>query len=163
MTWISCVQGIVLYLTMSPPDSSLIARKSVCNRNAAAHKLRAIVITVLGACTRSRMMHDTSLWLLMLWWCCVVQNTLSEQREVYRPLAARGASIFFVMTDLQTLNTMYHFSLAMFLSLFAKVRLPKLLIVSSIPVRSECSLYAPQPSMTGIWTSCKQWLIAACS
>lgn len=56
----------------------------------------------------------------------VVQNTLSEQREVYRPLAARGASIFFVMTDLQTLNTMYHFSLAVFLSLFTKVGLSEL-------------------------------------
>jgi len=50
-----------------------------------------------------------------------VQNSLSEQREVYRPLAARGASIFFVMRDLQTMNTMYHFSLAVFLALFSKV------------------------------------------
>ncbi|KAL0047749.1 hypothetical protein WJX82_010930, partial [Trebouxia sp. C0006] len=49
-----------------------------------------------------------------------VQNSLSEQREVYRPLAARGASIFFAMRDLQTMNTMYHFSLAVFLALFSK-------------------------------------------
>ena len=50
-----------------------------------------------------------------------VQSTLSEQREVYRPLAAKGASMFFVMCDLHTMNNMYRFSLAMFLSLFTKV------------------------------------------
>ena len=50
-----------------------------------------------------------------------MQVTLSEQREVYRSLAAKGASMFFVMCDLQTMNNMYQFSLAVFLSLFTKV------------------------------------------
>lgn len=50
-----------------------------------------------------------------------MQATLSEQREVYRPLAAKGASMFYVIGDLHTMNSMYHFSLAAFLLLFSQV------------------------------------------
>lgn len=47
--------------------------------------------------------------------------TLSKQREAYRPLAVRGASLFFAMCDLQALSNMYRFSLTVLLSLFQKV------------------------------------------
>lgn len=50
-----------------------------------------------------------------------MQATLSKQREVYRPLAVRGASLFFAMSDLKALSHMYRFSLTVLLSLFQKV------------------------------------------
>ncbi len=43
---------------------------------------------------------------------------LDEQREVYRPFAHAGASIFFLVKQLQSVNHMYQFSLASFLGLF---------------------------------------------
>lgn len=43
---------------------------------------------------------------------------LDEQREVYRPFARAGASIFFLVKQLQAVNHMYQFSLASFLGLF---------------------------------------------
>lgn len=50
-----------------------------------------------------------------------LQATLDEQREVYRPLAARGSALFFLMQDLQGLNHMYRFSLSVFLGLVKQV------------------------------------------
>lgn len=51
----------------------------------------------------------------------MMQVTLSKQREAYRPLAVRGASLFFAMCDLQALSNMYRFSLTVLLHLFQKV------------------------------------------
>ena len=51
----------------------------------------------------------------------MMQVTLSKQREAYRPLAVRGASLFFAMCDLQALSNMYRFSLTVLLYLFQKV------------------------------------------
>jgi dynein heavy chain 2 len=45
---------------------------------------------------------------------------LDLQREVYRPLAAKGSAAFFLIKDLRNLSHMYQFSLAMFLSLFRR-------------------------------------------
>ena len=50
-----------------------------------------------------------------------LQVTLDEQREVYRPLAARGSALFFLIQDLQGLNHMYRFSLSVFLGLVKQV------------------------------------------
>ena len=55
--------------------------------------------------------------------------------------------MFFVMSDLQTLNTMYHFSSAEFLALFSKVPPPNT-VLSQSPLFSQC-------------TSCNQ-VIAGC-
>ncbi|GLI62890.1 cytoplasmic dynein 1b heavy chain [Volvox africanus] len=49
-----------------------------------------------------------------------LQASLDEQREVYRPIAARGSVMYFLLLDLQALNHMYTFSLSVFLSLFRK-------------------------------------------
>ena len=40
---------------------------------------------------------------------------------MYRPLAARGSALFFLMQDLQGLNHMYRFSLSVFLGLVKQV------------------------------------------
>lgn len=39
---------------------------------------------------------------------------------MYRPIAARGAAIYFVLRQLLSLNHMYQFSLGVFLSLFKR-------------------------------------------
>jgi dynein heavy chain 2 len=43
---------------------------------------------------------------------------LDEQREVYRPFARTGSSIFFLVKSLQSICHMYQFSLASFITLF---------------------------------------------
>ncbi|KAG2426397.1 hypothetical protein HYH02_014824 [Chlamydomonas schloesseri] len=49
-----------------------------------------------------------------------LQASLDQQREVYRPIAARGSIMYFLLADLQALNQMYTFSLSVFLGLFKK-------------------------------------------
>lgn len=39
-------------------------------------------------------------------------------RDGYRPAAKRGAILFFVLSDLSTINTMYQYSLASYLVVF---------------------------------------------
>lgn len=43
---------------------------------------------------------------------------LDRQRNVYRPFAANGSKLFFLVTQLTAVNPMYQFSLASFLGLF---------------------------------------------
>ena len=45
---------------------------------------------------------------------------LDAKREVYRPFAAKGSSVFFLMRDLKSLSHMYQFSLSMFLGMFQR-------------------------------------------
>nr|BBC28429.1 cytoplasmic dynein 1b heavy chain [Yamagishiella unicocca] len=52
-----------------------------------------------------------------------LQGSLDQQREVYRPIAARGSVMYFLLSDLQALNQMYTFSLNVFLGLFRKALL----------------------------------------
>ena len=47
-----------------------------------------------------------------------LQESLDSQRNVYQPVAERGALMFFLMRDLRSLNHMYQFSLNLFLRLF---------------------------------------------
>ena len=47
-----------------------------------------------------------------------LQESLDEQREVYRPVAHAAASMFFVIRDLAKVSHMYQFSLPMFVRLF---------------------------------------------
>ncbi|KAG1663699.1 hypothetical protein FOA52_013267 [Chlamydomonas sp. UWO 241] len=47
-----------------------------------------------------------------------LQASLNEQREAYRPIAGRGSTMYFLIKDLSTLNSMYQFSLSAFLLLF---------------------------------------------
>jgi dynein heavy chain 2 len=50
-----------------------------------------------------------------------LQQSLDKQREGYRPIAARGSAMYFLIKDLATINHMYQFSLGSFLTLFKKV------------------------------------------
>lgn len=47
-----------------------------------------------------------------------LQASLDSQRDAYRPIAERGASAYFLLKDLRTLNHMYQFSLGLFLRQF---------------------------------------------
>lgn len=49
-----------------------------------------------------------------------LQRSLDSQRDVYRMLAAKGASLFILISDLQKINNMYRFSLKMFIKIFNK-------------------------------------------
>ena len=49
-----------------------------------------------------------------------LQASLDAQRNVYRPIAATGSRLFFTLLDLIRINTMYRYSLPMFLALFGK-------------------------------------------
>lgn len=49
-----------------------------------------------------------------------LQLSLDKQREGYRPIAARGSAMYFLIKDLATINHMYQFSLGSFLTLFKK-------------------------------------------
>ena len=46
--------------------------------------------------------------------------TLDAERNVYRPIAASGSALFFLLRDMRVVNHMYAFSLAIFLELFAR-------------------------------------------
>ena len=48
----------------------------------------------------------------------MLQKSLDEQREAYRPIAAQGSKMFFLTRDLRALNHMYQFSLNSFIALF---------------------------------------------
>ena len=43
---------------------------------------------------------------------------INELRDGYRPAAKRGAILFFVLTDMALVNSMYQYSLASYLQLF---------------------------------------------
>jgi len=47
-----------------------------------------------------------------------LQISLDQQRDVFRPIARTGSLLFFTLLDLQRINTMYKYSLPMFLGLF---------------------------------------------
>ena len=47
-----------------------------------------------------------------------LQGSLDQERDSYLPLSQFGSMLFFVISDLSKLNTMYRFSLASFLRLF---------------------------------------------
>ena len=49
-----------------------------------------------------------------------LQQSLDEQREVYRSLARAGSQLFMLISDLVKINNMYQFSLATFVSLFER-------------------------------------------
>lgn len=49
-----------------------------------------------------------------------LQGELDEKREVYRPFAKSGASIFFLVKDLEKVNRMYQFGLPDFIDTFVK-------------------------------------------
>jgi hypothetical protein len=44
---------------------------------------------------------------------------LDRQRDVYRPFAAAGSKLFFLIQDLRNVQHMYQFSLTSFISLFS--------------------------------------------
>ena len=50
----------------------------------------------------------------------VLQESLDRQREAYRGLAHKGSKLFIVIGDLQKINNMYRFSLALYIKLFKK-------------------------------------------
>lgn len=45
---------------------------------------------------------------------------IEKMRDGYRPAAKRGAILFFVLSDLSTINTMYQYSLASYLVVFKR-------------------------------------------
>jgi len=49
-----------------------------------------------------------------------LQASLDVQREMYRPIAKRGSTMYFLIKDLSTINHMYRFSLSVFTTLFKK-------------------------------------------
>ena len=48
------------------------------------------------------------------------ENELAEKRKVYLPLAKRGSLLYFVGTDLASIDSMYQFSLSWFMETFCK-------------------------------------------
>ncbi|KAI9209802.1 uncharacterized protein BJ171DRAFT_594818 [Polychytrium aggregatum] len=49
-----------------------------------------------------------------------LQESLDAERDKFRPLSDFGSRLFFIMSDLKKINSMYEFSLASFLQLFEK-------------------------------------------
>lgn len=47
-----------------------------------------------------------------------LQEELDEKRNVYRPLAQKGSTLFFIIADLVKIDHMYQFGLSWFLYLF---------------------------------------------
>jgi len=43
-----------------------------------------------------------------------VQINIAKAREVYRPVAARGSLVYFLIDNLNALNRVYHYSMANF-------------------------------------------------
>ena len=57
----------------------------------------------------------------------VTEVKINKTREIYRPVAARGALLFFLLMNLRKINTFYQYSLAAFKTVFLRGidRLPK--------------------------------------
>ena len=49
-----------------------------------------------------------------------LQVRLSAAREVYRPVAANGALLYFLINNLHELDRCYHFSMANFVAILGK-------------------------------------------
>ncbi|KPA81036.1 putative dynein heavy chain [Leptomonas pyrrhocoris] len=49
-----------------------------------------------------------------------LQTELDEKREVYRPFAHHGATLFFVIQDMEALNHMYQFGITDYIALFTQ-------------------------------------------
>lgn len=45
---------------------------------------------------------------------------IDRERDLYKPLAEKGAEIYLLLGDLYKINNMYKFSLAYFVSIFVK-------------------------------------------
>ena len=57
---------------------------------------------------------------------------LSAAREVYRPVAANGALLYFLINNLHGLDRVYHFSMANFVQILGKGRLQDCKVQHSI-------------------------------
>ena len=53
-----------------------------------------------------------------------VQVSISKAREVYRPVAVRGSLLYFLVDSLNNLDRVYHYSMAAFVQILKKGRLP---------------------------------------
>lgn len=49
---------------------------------------------------------------------CLYQKRIAEAREEYRPVAARGAISYFLVSEFSSVNCMYHTSLAQFADVY---------------------------------------------
>ncbi|XP_032239531.2 dynein axonemal heavy chain 6 isoform X3 [Nematostella vectensis] len=67
------------------------------------------------------------------------EESINASREKYLPVAARGAILYFVLTDLSSLDVMYQFSLPWFTNLFANC------VESSKDVSAEETRHSPVP------------------
>ena len=63
--------------------------------------------TALDIAEKVSLAHETS-------------NKLTRAREVYRPVAKRGAAIYFLVDALSTLDRVYHYSMANFVTILQK-------------------------------------------
>ena len=50
--------------------------------------------------------------------CSVTANSIDMVRDGYRPAAKRGAILFFVLSDMARVNSMYQYSLSAFMEVF---------------------------------------------
>jgi dynein heavy chain, axonemal len=55
------------------------------------------------------------------------QIKISKAREVYRPVAERGALMYFLIDTLNALDRVYHYSMANFVSILRKGAQPRFL------------------------------------
>lgn len=60
---------------------------------------------------------------------------IDSLRDGYRPVAKRGAILFFVLSDMATVNTMYQYSLSAYLEVFAyslKKAMPNVILMKRL-------------------------------
>ena len=62
-----------------------------------------------------------------------MQVSISKAREVYRPVAVRGAMLYFLINSLNNLDRVYHYSMAAFVQILKKGRQRARLHLSSRP------------------------------
>ena len=78
--------------------------------------------------------------------------SISTAREVYRPVAARGSLLYFLIDSLSQLDRVYHFSMAAFVSILCKGQIleiyKQILVVMLAHYKQFCFYSLPPASYT---------------
>lgn len=83
------------------------------------------------------------------------QVSISTAREVYRPVAARGSLLYFLVDSLSQLDRVYHFSMAAFVAILRKGQSPMcpLTRTGHVTRQALCTVMSMQQSLRNGWQS----------
>ena len=90
------------------------------------------------------------------------EESINENRNKYRAVAARGAMLFFLLNSLNKIHAFYQYSLNAFVTVFARA-IDVAPGECSIPHQSHLIDHAPSSVLISCWTPRRMQAAAICS